>query len=198
MIPDDQLNTAVSLAADLDFHPASSLRPKYTPEYSNDAIRYIIDERKYRGSMNINPAQRLILLPFSWAAISLSDIVRVPDEANNLGLYTVPFVTTCTALVRIICREMCGSSLRFSAIQELCSLLTFRYFDMSYEGDWMEFPANDEPFTDKEQEELNNAVAQIENWDLHQDDIWIKESLVRILKGEMTYHQLPYDNEIPK
>ncbi|KAK0727587.1 hypothetical protein B0T26DRAFT_672232 [Lasiosphaeria miniovina] len=56
---------------------------------------------------------------------------------------TVPLPVACAAFVRMAAREKRASRLRTRIFEQLSSVITHSLFDMSYEGDYMEFPPND-------------------------------------------------------
>jgi hypothetical protein len=89
-------------------------------------------------------------------------------------------------------RERRDSYLRHNLISDLSKVLTYGFFDMSYEGDYMEFKANDEPETEAEQLERERAVDEIKRWSLRDDEIWIRDALVAIVAGKAKYEDLPY------
>jgi hypothetical protein len=89
-------------------------------------------------------------------------------------------------------REHQGSSLRRILISDLTKVLIYGLFDMSYEGDYMEFKANDEPETKAEQLERERAVDEIKRWGWRDDECWIGDILVAIVAGQAKYEDLPY------
>ena len=91
----------------------------------------------------------------------------------------------------MIARERRGSQLRFHLISDLCNLIAYNLFDMSYEGDYMEFLPDDQPLTEKEISEMIKATSEIRGWILRKDDEWIKDALVKIISGESRYEDLP-------
>ena len=89
-------------------------------------------------------------------------------------------------------REHRGSSLRQKLISDLSKVLTYGLFDMSYEGDYMEFKADDEPETEAERLERGRAVNEIQRWNWRDDEIWVGDALVAIVAGKAKYEDLPY------
>ena len=89
-------------------------------------------------------------------------------------------------------RERRGSFLRQKLISDLSNILAYGLFDMSYEGDYMEFKADDEPETEAEQVERERAVDEIQRWSWRDDEIWIGDALVAIVAGKARYQDLPY------
>ena len=62
---------------------------------------------------------------------------------------------------------------------------------MSYEGDYMEFKADDEPETEAEQLERENAVNEIQRWSWRDNETWIGDALMAIVAGKAEYEDLP-------
>ena len=131
----------------------------------------------------------------SWTGIYPDELVLIPVPNNQppppYTVWTVPLPAVCAAFVRMVARERQGSQLRFRLIADLCNVLTYSLFDMSYEGDYMEFPPDDQPLTEKEISEITKAVSEIRGWILRKDDEWIKDALVKIVSGEARYADLP-------
>ncbi|KAG9228108.1 hypothetical protein BJ875DRAFT_390104, partial [Amylocarpus encephaloides] len=71
------------------------------------------------------------------------------------------------------------------------NVLTYSLFDMSYDGDYVEFQPNDQPLTEKEILEKTKAVSEIRGWILIKDDEWIKDALVQIVSEEARYEDMP-------
>jgi hypothetical protein len=89
-------------------------------------------------------------------------------------------------------REHRGSFLRQKLISDLSNVLAYGLFDMSYEGDYMEFKADDEPETEAEKLERERAVDEIRRWSWRDDEIWIGDALVAMVAGKARYQDLPY------
>jgi len=92
----------------------------------------------------------------------------------------------------MVARENRGSLLRQKLISDLSKVLTYGFFDMTYEGDYMEFKADDEPETEAERLERERAVDEIRRWSWRADEIWIGDALVAIVAGKARYEDLPY------
>ena len=89
-------------------------------------------------------------------------------------------------------REHRGSFLRQKLISDLSNVLAYGLFDMSYEGDYMEFKDDDEPETEAEKLERERAVDEIRRWSWRDDEIWIGDALVAMVAGKARYQDLPY------
>lgn len=89
-------------------------------------------------------------------------------------------------------REHRDSFLRQKLISDLWNVLGYGLFDMSYEGDYMEFKADDEPETEAEKLERERAVDEIRRWSWRDDEIWIGDALVAMVAGKARYQDLPY------
>ncbi|KAI1376607.1 hypothetical protein F4677DRAFT_83469 [Hypoxylon crocopeplum] len=194
LVPDDQLGIAAKLAADIGYHAADreTLPPKYPSEESSCSIRYII-RNPSEDPYVLNSATRLVLLPSSWAGISHHEAIRLTAPENSLPctVYTVPVSVACAAFVRIISREKGGSALRRATIHELCGVITYRYFDMSYEGDYREIVPDDQPLSEKEVLEIENAIKELEGWEMKEGEEWIRSQLIQVITGKISYENLP-------
>ena len=140
---------------------------------------------------------RLILLPLSWTGLNLDELYPIPQTCGTPpspcnNILTVSRANTCAAFVRMAVREHRGSHLRHKLISDLSKVLTYGFFDMSYEGDYMEFKADDEPETEAERLERERAVNEIQRWNWRDDEIWIRDALVAIVAGKAKYEDLPY------
>lgn len=70
---------------------------------------------------------------------------------------------------------------------------------MSYEGDYMEFPPDDQPLSEKEVAEMEHAVREIRSWVLNSDEEWMTEALVDVVvTGKACYHNLPHTLDVQK
>jgi hypothetical protein len=84
---------------------------------------------------------------------------------NNI--LTLSRATACATFVRMATRERRVSHLRHKLVSDLSKVLTYGFFDMSYEDDYMEFKADDEPKTEAERLERgrltksNGGVGEI-------------------------------------
>lgn len=67
---------------------------------------------------------------------------------------------------------------------------------MTYEGDYMELLTDDVPRTEKELMEMDNAVKAIKGWAFKDDEVWMRDTLVRILRGEAPYESFPWETRI--
>ncbi|KAI9656987.1 MAG: hypothetical protein M1829_000360 [Trizodia sp. TS-e1964] len=199
LVPDEQLQTARILAAGLGFYPADekSLQPSYASEFSGLALRFIIDETASNPLAQRLHCRRLILVPLSWPGIFPAELVpicapEVPGSALPCTVWTVPLPAACAAFVRTLAKETRSSPSRALIIEDLSSVVTYSLFDMSYEGAYMDFPANDVPFSDEEILEIENAVRAIESWHFRKDEEWIRKALILTITGKTRYEDLPY------
>ncbi|POR33379.1 Uncharacterized protein TPAR_06427 [Tolypocladium paradoxum] len=194
LIPDDQLEIAREIGTDLGFYRANEqqLRPAYTSEFSGLGFRYWIDESDVALLNSSFRRRRLVLLPLSWTGITRHELAPLSDTSLPCTVWTVPFPVACAAFLRLAARERRGSLLRTSILGELANVVGYRRFDMSYEGDYMEFPADDQPLSDKEVFEMENAVREIRSWVLRGDDEWMREALIQVVVGQASYDDLPH------
>lgn len=128
----------------------------------------------------------------SWTGITRDDVVPIAAE----GSY--PPTATCAALVRIVARERRGSLLRTDIIEGLAGVIGYSFFDMSYEGSYMEILPNDQPLSDQEVLEIDNAIAEMKKWAMRKNEEWIREILIQIMAGKKSYDDLPYGGESNK
>jgi hypothetical protein len=133
----------------------------------------------------------------SWTGINSDELYPIPQSrgtppspCNNV--LTVSRATVCATFVRMAAREHRGSFLRQKLISDLSNVLAYGLFDMSYEGDYMEFKADDEPETEAEKLERERAVDEIRRWGWRDDEIWIGDALVAMVAGKARYQDLPY------
>ncbi|KAK1763295.1 hypothetical protein QBC33DRAFT_246239 [Phialemonium atrogriseum] len=199
LIPDGQLQRVRELAAGVGLSPAdeNTLRSIYPCELSGLAVRYLVDDSFRTAAPHEGPPRRrLVFLSMSWTGITPDELVPISaQDASQPTLpsfvQTMPLPVACAALVRIAAREKRGSPLREGVIERLSSIIGYSLFDMSYEGDYMEFPPNDQPLSDQETLEIQNAVVKMNKCVFREDEEWIKEILVQIVSGKMDYVDLP-------
>ncbi|KAI5861124.1 hypothetical protein GGS23DRAFT_154154 [Durotheca rogersii] len=194
LVPDLQLPTACDIAASLGLCLAdeNALRPAYTSELSGVGVRYLVDD----DSNNFPLRRRLGLLPLSWTGIAVDELVPISSPTNSIPwpsfpVRTVPLPVACATFVRMAARERRGSSFRMGIIGELANVIAYSLFDMTYEGDHMEFLPDDQPLSDKEKLEMENAVGQINTWVFRDDEEWIRLALVQVVTGKASYDDLP-------
>lgn len=198
LVPDGQLQRVRELAAEVGLSPAdeNTLRSIYPCELSGLAVRYLIDDSFRTAPHEGPPRRRLVFLPMSWTGITPDELVPISAQDASQptlpsSVQTMPLPIACTALVRIAAREKRGSPLHEGVIERLSSIIGYSLFDMSYEGDYMEFPPNDQPLSDQETLEIQNAVVEMNKWVFREDEEWIREILVQIVSGKKDYVDLP-------
>ena len=86
------------------------------------------------------------------------------------------------------------------ATADLSAVIAYSLFDMSYEGDVMFCPedgVHDEEqlkaIAEKDARELKEAIATIEAWRLREEDQWVRNTVIRLISGEMQYEDLSSD-----
>ena len=194
MVPDKQLSKACQIATDNKLQPISS--DQYLPSYASDFAKigfyFLLNDYDPHDYLSC----RLILLPLSWTGLNLNELYPIPKTNSTpqspCNVLTLSRATACATFVRMAAREHRGSNLRRIFILDLAKVLTYGLFDMSYEGDYMEFKANDEPETKAEQLERERAVDEIKRWSWRDDECWIGDVLVAIVAGQAKYEDLPY------
>lgn len=135
----------------------------------------------------------------SYTGITRDELVPVPENcpkrvwipALPRGTWTVPLPAACAALVRIAARETRHSMPRMGIITALAGVVTHSFFDMSYEGDYMEIIPNEVPLSEEEVAEIQRAVSKIREWRMREGEDWIRDFLVQIVAGEKGYDDLP-------
>ena len=197
LVPDEQLSRACQIATNNRLRPVNKDRylPSYASDFANVGFYFLLNDydlHSYRSC-------RLILLPLSWTGLGSDDLYPIPitgDGPSSPGnVLTVSRAATCATLVRMAAREPRGNSLRRKLITDLSIILTYGLFDMSYEGDYMEFKPDDEPETEAEQLEMERAVDEIRQWSWRDEESWIGDLLVAIVAGKAKYEDLPYSTK---
>lgn len=87
---------------------------------------------------------------------------------------------------------------RNDVLSALTSVIAYRYFDTSYEGDYMEILTDEVPRSEKELLELENAITTVKGWTMRSEEEWMKDALIQLMKGEGDYEDLPWTEEAPK
>jgi hypothetical protein len=133
-------------------------------------------------------------------------VVSTPNDPSSSSssslpctVWTVPLSSLCTAYLRIIIQEKIDIFVCDMAIADLTSLVAYNMFDMTYEGDYMILPEDiceDEGFeapdtSEKDAIEMKNALEQIRGWHFKKGDEWARDTLLRLVSGEMSYDDLP-------
>lgn len=85
LTPDDQLETARGIAAELGLDEADEeqLRPAYTSELSGPGVCYTIEESDDDPFRNPFRLRRLVLLPLSWAGMTHQERTRSHHPTLN-------------------------------------------------------------------------------------------------------------------
>ncbi|KAK0713198.1 hypothetical protein B0T26DRAFT_716747 [Lasiosphaeria miniovina] len=200
LVPDGQLQKVQDIAAELGFSPVHEdiLRSIYTCELSGLAVRYLIDDAT---SDQGPPRRRLVFLPMSWAGITLDEAIPIQvDDGLQPALppstRTVPLPAACAAFARIAAREKRTSRVHRGILEQLSSVIGESLFDMSYEGDYMEILANDQPLSEGENLEIEQAVKVIKSWPFREDEEWIKDILVDIYTSKKTFLDFPWERRV--
>lgn len=136
----------------------------------------------------------------SWAGITRDELIPISAKEGSqptlpYTVWTVPLPAACAAFMHIATGERRGSLLRAGLIEGLGSVITHSLFDMSYEGHYMELPPDDQPLSEKEILEIENAVAEMNRWVLRNDQEWSREILIQMVTGKKRYRDLPYQQD---
>ncbi|XTI82720.1 hypothetical protein V2W45_1516701 [Cenococcum geophilum] len=147
------------------------------PAVTSDLV-YLVSVKQLSGACQIaidnrlQPISRYQYLP-SYAS-DFTNTRSTPQSPCNV--LTLSRAAACATFVRMAAREHRGSDLRHILILDLAKVLTYGLFGMSYDGDYMEFKADDEP-------ERERAVDEIKRLGMR---------LVAIVAGQAKYEDLPY------
>lgn len=210
-VPDEQLQTVRDAAAKLDLYPAddTTMPPAYGCEYATGAVRFDVhDHNLWHNKLRLGPTQRLVFVPLSWSRLRPSEAfpinsgapeiqfeprtprtARIPKMPSNV--LTIPIAATCATLIRIASREPILGPIRIELRVDLSGIIGYCLLDMSYEGDYMEFPSNDVPLSTKELADIQHASDQIQGWAFRDDEEWMRELLLQIVSGKKDYSDLP-------
>ncbi|KAI5866476.1 hypothetical protein GGS23DRAFT_273211 [Durotheca rogersii] len=194
LVPDAQLQKVQDIAAELGFSPADedTLRSAYPCELSGLAVRYLIDDAAHDEGP---PRRRFVFLPMSWTGITRDELVPITVDDGlwptlPSSVWTVPLPAACAAFARIAAREKHTSPIHDAVTEQLSSVIGYSLFDMSYEGDYMEFLPNDQPLSDQEKLEIEHAVMEIKSWAFREHEEWIRDVLIGIYTGKKTFSDL--------
>ncbi|EPE04397.1 hypothetical protein F503_01401 [Ophiostoma piceae UAMH 11346] len=205
-VPDEDLTFVRDAAAELDMLPLEKVKLKHNcaNELSETSLRYLIDEREAESSEGFGPIMLLIFAPLSWSGIRLDELMALDQftfeprtPRHNPCLKTPEFVktisiaSTCAALIRIMAKIPRKSDLRTKLLCDLKGIVAYCLFDMSYEGMCMDIPGNDVPLSDKEKQDIEVAVADIQAWPFREDEIWMQDFMIKAVRSERKYDELP-------
>ncbi|KAI9790625.1 MAG: hypothetical protein M1816_004958 [Peltula sp. TS41687] len=194
LVPDMQLSRAcqIATAKRLRLVRRDQYLPSYASDFANVGFYFLLNDYSPHDYLS----RRLILLPMSWTGLNSDELSLIPVTGDTPpppgNVLTVSRAATCAAFVRMAAREHRGNDARGIHISDLSKVLTYGLFDMSYEGDYMEFKADDEPETEAERLERERAVDEIRRWSWRDDESWIGDALKVIVVGKAKYEDLPY------
>ena len=138
--------------------------------------------------------QRVNLLPRSFAGFRINELYLAPLDLSKSCLKPVSVLTAGLApvvasLVRLISQVSYNDGMSVTLKQQLCSLISYNLFDMSYEGDIMVL---EEESDEEVEQERRQAVQQFQTWEGWRDEeIWIMDAVQAIIEGNGHYRNLP-------
>ncbi|KAL2760906.1 hypothetical protein ACRALDRAFT_1053534 [Sodiomyces alcalophilus JCM 7366] len=196
LVPDEQLEKAndITASSGLQLVGDDDTPPTYLSEHAGRGFRYVYGD----------PKQRFILVPLSWTGIEKDELQIVPAEDGGLEctVWTAPLPSVCAAYLRIIVGETKSSRARHIAMADLAGVIGYSMFDMSYEGAYLALPEDDydengentcdrEAAAAKEAMALEKALEEVRGWRFSKDDAWTRDTLIQLISGQISYHQLP-------
>lgn len=110
-------------------------------------------------------------------------------DAMPVSVFTTQPAPLAASFVRLISRVHFSDPMNRHVKHDLRQLVTYLLFDMSYEGDYMEFGEEIQEDIDRE---INCALESFRKWEGWRDDeIWIADALEAIIQGQGDYDHLP-------
>ncbi|KAK0754919.1 hypothetical protein B0T18DRAFT_48661 [Schizothecium vesticola] len=72
-------------------------------------------------------------------------------------------------------------------LEKLSGVLAYSFFDMSFKGDFIDIPPNDQLLSEVKVLEIEQAVAVVQGWKLRENKHWVKDISVGIVRGKKDY-----------
>ena len=203
-MPDKDLSLVRDVAAELDLSPLHKVKLKdsFANALPEASLRYLIDEAETEP--NEGPITLLVFAPLSWSGIRLDELMALdqfafeprtprngPCPKTPEFVKTISIASTCAAIIRIMTKLSRRNELRRRLLVDLTSIVAYCLSDMSYEGMYMDIPGNDVPLSDKEKQDIEAAVADMQAWPFHDDETWMRDFMVQAVRGERNYDELP-------
>jgi hypothetical protein len=181
LVDDDQLEDACQYAEKQRFRPTDNIRNRVTHQGEYETVA------RHFGS----GVDRVNLFPASFAGFRANELHHVPMNLEDSlpPVYVLTTTPACLAacFVRIIARSTSPTSSFFQT--RLCTVLTYNLFDMSYEGDYMDFEEENQEEIDREIKAGLELFRKWEGW--REDEMWIADALEAIIQGKGHYRYLP-------
>lgn len=138
--------------------------------------------------------QRVNLFPGSFAGFCADELYKVPLNLGDACAMPVSVFTTkpaCLAasFVRRISQVHFTDPTSFHLKNDLCLVLSYCLFDMSYEGDYMILGEESQEDIDRQ---INRGLDLYRRWEgWRTDEMWIADALEAIIQGKGDYNYLP-------
>lgn len=201
------------VAASMGVYPADKkqMALAYPCEHAPVALRYFIPQAE--GSLRVGPDQRLVFIPLSWSGLHLDEVFTLDSGAPEIQfkprtpkltgpyklpgfVYTVPIATTIATMIRIVSRTPEHGPIREGICVDWAGVVAYCLFDMSYEGDYMDLPTDDVPWTPEELEDMRLAVEKIKGWTFRKEEEWMRTLLLQLIAAEKRYEDLPWQDDV--
>ena len=132
--------------------------------------------------------------PKSFAGFRANELYLAPLILSNDCLEPALVLTAkpapaMAALVRLISQNKRTDPLNNVLRLDLCMLISYLLFDMSYEGD---YAVLEEESVEEVEQQRREAVQQYQTWDGWRDEeMWIADAVQAIIQGNGRYESLP-------
>lgn len=136
--------------------------------------------------------------PGSFAGFRANELCKVPldlgyADAMPVSVFSPRPAALAASFVRLIGRVHFADSMSLHVKHDLCQVLTYCLFDMSYEGDYMVLGEESQEEIDRQ---INRGLDLFRKWEGWRDDeMWIADALEAIIQGKGKYHYLPSSPE---
>lgn len=137
--------------------------------------------------------ERVNFYPGSFAGFRANELRKVPLNLGDADAMPVSVFTTSPAplaacFVRLISRAP-QNSMSDHLNHDLCFVLSYLLFDMSYEGDYMVIEEVSQEDIDRQ---VSRGLDLFQKWQGWRDDeMWIADALEAIIQGKGKYEYLP-------
>lgn len=138
--------------------------------------------------------QRVNFTPGSFAGFYANELYKVPlDIGDSCAMPVSVFTTTpaplAASFVRRISQVQFNDSTSLHLKHDLCLVLSYCLYDMSYEGDYMILGEETQEDIDRQ---INRGLDLYRKWEgWRTDEMWIADALEAIIQGKGNYDYLP-------
>ncbi|UZP46398.1 hypothetical protein NXS19_014210 [Fusarium pseudograminearum] len=183
LVPDEQIQEARRIVEGNGLRD-NNRRPSYLSEHSKNGFRYVHGDEGHR----------LILVSLSSTGITQDELVPLDSSGLPCSLWTVPMPSLCAAYLRIITAAERGSMARVIAVSDLTAVVVHSMFDMSYEGDYMPLPEDEDldlsdeekvRWAEKDAMELEAAIKSINQWHFAEGTEWARDMIIELVSGKL-------------